>query len=839
MNKLKSFSRKDRYGNMFSMEFFEPQDSVPMMVIIPEPDGYNGADTSNHPGEARGTDTVPAWLTPGENVVNAEASRIPGNQEKIDAMNEQGRQIQKAQGGPIPTYQSDGGPVYAADGQLKRFLALEEGKRNEAYLDSAGVPTIGYGSTYGVKMGDKISDAQANQKLMRDMAMVDQDYNKLVDVDLNPNQQTAVKSLLFNIGGPQFANSKARAALNAGDFDAFQREASEFRMADGQVLPGLEARRAREMSLFNRPYENRSVGPDAFGVNRRRVSTVPNPNTTPPPAPDMTDATDFSDVEDMSIGSPEYGSFFKTITTPTGEIINPQQKAIDVYDTGVALQAAKAEQAALKEKVQDAQRRGVNNPDLITQLEQANNDVKSATQANQKALSEKESADKLAAKEKADIMSRADAAIAGTNAPPKPASNQDKQRNTLAELANKNLTSSGQTQQEQNNQSETTVQNAGEDVLKEDPSFVQQIANGFTDFFGDLFDPKEVARMAVLYAGSRALGYDHDSSLGYSAKQYMKRYDAEVSARKKFATDKDTIDTYTASSIQDYLETGDMSKLVSKEKGGSSITGQSGTRFDTYTGTEVPVYKVGTGENAFLAVQDSAGNLRSLNDASVRGRYEVVNDNVHDSTKVRSAFQTSLANQVSEINKTISDDEQKLDFSTEQLASEAELLYTSTRNNFRMKTKDARVLSREIIGAQKDFLEDMKKHKQNPTEVRKPTSIEGYYNKRIVTLKTKGVISQNDIKETTAENFKAVDDSMMALAANQAGQDVNQVAPLYREMWKTAKDNWRNMKSHGSFTKGTDPGYDPFIAWTQAMLVNDPKALELLEASNMKTKLDD
>jgi hypothetical protein len=156
-----------------------------------------------------------------------------------------------------------------------------------------------------------------------------------------------------------------------------------------------------------------------------------------------------------------------------------------------------------------------------------------------------------------------------------------------------------------------------------------------------------------------------------------------------------------------------------------------------------------------------------------------------------------------------------------------------------MKTKDARILNREILGAQKDFLEDMKKHKQDPKEVRMPTSIEGYYNKRTVTLKTKGIISQNDIKETTAENFKAVDDSMMTLAINQAGQDVNQVAPIYREMWKTAKDNWRNMKSYGSFTKGTDPGYDPFIAWTQAMLVNDPKALELLEASNMKTKLDD
>ena len=86
------------------------------------------------------------------------------------------------------------------------------------------------------------------------MAVADKDYNNLVDADLNPNQQAAVKSLLYNIGGPQFANSNARAALNSGDFEAFQKEAAEFRMANGKVIPGLENRRAKELSLFNTPY---------------------------------------------------------------------------------------------------------------------------------------------------------------------------------------------------------------------------------------------------------------------------------------------------------------------------------------------------------------------------------------------------------------------------------------------------------------------------------------------------------------------------------------------------------------------------------------------------------
>lgn len=37
--------------------------------------------------------------------------------------------------------------------KIKEF----EGLRKEAYLDAAGVPTIGYGHTRGVRMGDVIS----------------------------------------------------------------------------------------------------------------------------------------------------------------------------------------------------------------------------------------------------------------------------------------------------------------------------------------------------------------------------------------------------------------------------------------------------------------------------------------------------------------------------------------------------------------------------------------------------------------------------------------------------------------------------------------------------------
>ena len=93
--KLKKFEQKDRYGNMFSIEF---DTSIPEMSTIPD-----------HPGDPKGPDTVPAWLTPGEFVMNAEAVRM--FEPQIEQMNNAGRAIQAEQGGTIPEYAAEGTKV--------------------------------------------------------------------------------------------------------------------------------------------------------------------------------------------------------------------------------------------------------------------------------------------------------------------------------------------------------------------------------------------------------------------------------------------------------------------------------------------------------------------------------------------------------------------------------------------------------------------------------------------------------------------------------------------------------------------------------------------------------
>ena len=137
---IKKQTVKDRYGNVTTYEFDTPPQVDPTKILqsmmekggvpsmpqgipdfsqmqrVPENSAYQNDMLGQHPGAPKGTDTVPAWLTPGEFVVNAEAVREFGPE--IKAMNDTGRAIQKAQGGTVPEYKSYGGavPEYHEDG---------------------------------------------------------------------------------------------------------------------------------------------------------------------------------------------------------------------------------------------------------------------------------------------------------------------------------------------------------------------------------------------------------------------------------------------------------------------------------------------------------------------------------------------------------------------------------------------------------------------------------------------------------------------------------------------------------------------------------------------------
>lgn len=138
------------------------------------------------------------------------------------------------------------------------FIKLKEGGPYlKAYLDSGGVPTIGWGSTYdfdkqrAVKMGDQITLDQAQKWLIMETSQNAQDIKKLVKIYLSNNQLNALISLVYNIGINGFKGSTLLRLLNSNaDIKIVANEFDRWIYDNGKKVPGLINRRAAEKKLF-------------------------------------------------------------------------------------------------------------------------------------------------------------------------------------------------------------------------------------------------------------------------------------------------------------------------------------------------------------------------------------------------------------------------------------------------------------------------------------------------------------------------------------------------------------------------------------------------------------
>jgi lysozyme len=97
-------------------------------------------------------------------------------------------------------------------------LIVREGKRNKAYLDTKGIPTIGVGHTGPeVKLGLVWTDEQVQYALLKDCLWAEEAVNE-VNALLTQNQFDALVSFVFNIGANAFAKSTMKKLLDKGMF---------------------------------------------------------------------------------------------------------------------------------------------------------------------------------------------------------------------------------------------------------------------------------------------------------------------------------------------------------------------------------------------------------------------------------------------------------------------------------------------------------------------------------------------------------------------------------------------------------------------------------------------
>jgi len=130
-----------------------------------------------------------------------------------------------------------------------------EGFRAQAYLCPAGVWTIGYGHTRGVRSGQRVTEQEAEQLLQEDLADAQAAVERYIAVPLTDNQFAALVSFTFNLGAGSLKTSTLRRRLNTGDYDAVPSELARWVKAGGKTLKGLVKRRAAEGELFMRTEE--------------------------------------------------------------------------------------------------------------------------------------------------------------------------------------------------------------------------------------------------------------------------------------------------------------------------------------------------------------------------------------------------------------------------------------------------------------------------------------------------------------------------------------------------------------------------------------------------------
>lgn len=130
-----------------------------------------------------------------------------------------------------------------------------EGLENKAYKDAVGVWTIGYGHTAMAgpptpKAGMVITNAEAEELLLKDLKKYEAPVIRLVKVPINDNQYGALVSFTYNLGEGNFSKSTLLKKVNAKDFVGAAKEFAKWDKAGGKVLKGLTRRRAAEAALF-------------------------------------------------------------------------------------------------------------------------------------------------------------------------------------------------------------------------------------------------------------------------------------------------------------------------------------------------------------------------------------------------------------------------------------------------------------------------------------------------------------------------------------------------------------------------------------------------------------
>jgi lysozyme len=231
------------------------------------------------------------------------------------------------------------------------FLKKHEGFRSEAYLDSAGIPTIGFGATTypdgrKVKLGDTITKENANTMLIE---RTKRDYNFVKNlaqsnnVQLSDGQLAALTSFTYNVGtGILGGNTGIGKAFRSGDLKTVEQKLPQYNKVTekGKLVPiqGLTNRRNAELNLWrggaSSVYKD-PINNNNSGVNENYASVGLTPNQATAIKSSGLDPLDLD--ADFNEISANHEALLREISknpavTPTQQPKTPVEETNEVYN---------------------------------------------------------------------------------------------------------------------------------------------------------------------------------------------------------------------------------------------------------------------------------------------------------------------------------------------------------------------------------------------------------------------------------------------------------------------------------------------------------------------------
>lgn len=112
-----------------------------------------------------------------------------------------------------------------------------------------GIPTVCFGETEGVKVGDRYTPQQCADMLAKKLPRYAMEIEACIFVPISAKTEASFISFSYNIGTHGFCHSGTARHLNAGDYRGACDAMLAWDRAGGRVVQGLKNRRLKERNL--------------------------------------------------------------------------------------------------------------------------------------------------------------------------------------------------------------------------------------------------------------------------------------------------------------------------------------------------------------------------------------------------------------------------------------------------------------------------------------------------------------------------------------------------------------------------------------------------------------